>query len=102
MTTFDEFYTGTESWTVDVSPTEILYDYSRYDDDYAPMTCSTKELLILENAEKATETMVFLARVYRRSIYYSMFVRAIPKVLRTIFSHSGKLPKRIRRIRKSR
>lgn len=90
--------------------TAVHYNSNYYDtaDDatcYMPMPLNEREREIKENAEEATKTMALLSknnllsRSHRLNAPNTMAVRRVFKLL---FSCSGKLSKRIRRIRKAR
>lgn len=80
------------SWTLDDLCRSVSlerYEVDHFDIDWFKMV----------NAEEATKRMVAMARDYHPPIYKNHH-RAAFKVNKAMFSVSGKLPKRIRRIRK--
>lgn len=89
--------TGTESQTA------IFYDYGETYccSDNIKYSPDLKENIRLKNTAKATAVMVQLGREYVSPVYQTLMVKMVFKVLRLLFPCSGKLPKRIRRIRKS-
>ena len=82
--------------TCRLSPT----DYRLYTSDVVVLYSNNdREIQRLENAENATKTMVLLGRMYKTPEYRNHH-RGAFKINRTMFSKSGYLPNRIRRIRK--
>ena len=78
------------SWTLDdLCRCADRFEVPQFDIDWFKMI----------NAEEATKRMVAMARDYHPPIYKNHH-RAAFKVNKAMFSVSGKLPKRIRRIRK--
>lgn len=68
--------------------------------DHIGTRYSAKELLRMENAAKATETMILIGRMFKRKVIVSIFLPVAVRFLRLGFCVSGYLPRRIRRIRK--
>ena len=99
-------YRGTETdpWTSTGSPTDVHYDFGCIEEaTYNQITWSNKKLLQLENASKATGMMIVLARRYRPACYNLPFIKYNQRRKRKmLFSQSGKLPRRIKRIKKGR
>lgn len=96
-------YTGTETNPLSQSSTEIRYAHEYYRDNTELLIkLNSKELRIRKNAIKATQTMVLLSKNYKPSVFNLMLTKCAFRIYKILFSISGKLPKRIRRIRKGR
>lgn len=84
--------------TCDTWHSGYWYDYGTPDSAHN-WNYNSKELLCIENALKATERMIMMGRVYRHPLYSNHHTEAF-RAIRMMFSKSGYLPTKIKRIRK--
>jgi hypothetical protein len=101
-------YSTTAGWHDD-SPTAggfIIDEVSSTSDTlFYTIEFDTTKLKILKNAIKATEMLVTISRLFRASLQslQSLIPKRLPVMIkRSLFCRSGYLPRKIRKIRKSR
>lgn len=94
--------TETVYWIIGSDSTTFLCEsMSVFDKELIEIIRSEKELIRIENAIKATKTMVTLMRMYEDAKVFGGFARVFKRV-KPMFSNSGYLPKRIRGMKCSR
>jgi len=96
------YYRGTEAYPDTYTSTEVWYPPDLWVSTQAIELPETdpKEMQLILNAEKATATMVILAKIYAYRTPVTLYFRPARRLLKLMFCTSGYLPKRIRRKKK--